>query len=205
MAYAEPVTDQLPEQEWDTYRVLTLPNVLSFIRLLGVPVFGWLILTSHDVLAVVLLAVFGATDWFDGWIARTFHQRSPLGAKLDPVADRLYILIAVVALTVRCIVPWWLTAALLLRDLMLIALVPSLSRSGRNALPVNFVGKSATMALLLAFPLVLVGSGHSLGIEWALWIGWVLAIIGTVLYWWAGFIYLQQTIALSRERRREIP
>lgn len=193
------------ESEWDTDRVLTVPNVLSFIRLLGVGVFGWLILSGHDVIAVALLIVFGATDWLDGYLARRLKQRTALGAKLDPVADRLYILMALVAMTVRGIVPWWFLVILLARDVMLVCLVPSLRRSGILALPVNLVGKAATMALLLAFPLVLVGSSSSLGWGWAWWTGWVLAVLGALLYWWAGTIYLEQTIALSRERRGRLP
>ncbi len=91
--------------EWDTEAVLTVPNVLSFIRLLGIPVFCWLILVGWDLAAVIMLAVFGVTDWFDGYLARTLKQRSRLGTRLDPIADRLYILAAVVVLLVRGIVP----------------------------------------------------------------------------------------------------
>lgn len=194
--------------QWDTDRVLTVPNVLSFIRLLAVGVFGWLILDGQDVAAVVLLAVSGATDWLDGFLARKFKQRTALGAKLDPVADRLYILMAIVALTVRGIMPWWLLVILVARDVMLVLLVPSLRRSGVVALPVNFVGKAATMCLLLALPLILLASTPMLDnasfgwIGWIGWIAWPLAALGAVLYWWAGGIYLHQTITLSKARRR---
>ena len=193
-------TVQTPPQ-WDTERVMTVPNVLSFFRLLAVGVFGWLILAGHDVAAVVLLIVSGATDWLDGFLARRLKQRTELGAKLDPVADRLYILMAIIALTVRGIVPLWLFALLLARDVMLVALVPSLRRSGITALPVNYVGKAATMCLLVAIPLILLGSSPTLDVVVAAWVGWPLAVLGAVLYWWAGGIYLQQTVALSRKRR----
>lgn len=188
--------------QWDTDRVMTVPNVLSFIRLLAVAVFGWLILAGYDVAAVVLLAVSGATDWLDGFLARKLRQRTELGAKLDPVADRLYILMAIVALAVRGIVPWWLLVVLIARDLMLVALMPSLRRSGVLALPVNRVGKAATMCLLLAFPLILLAASRSLGMPLVGWIGWILAVSGAVLYWWAGLMYLRQTVLLSQERRR---
>lgn len=187
--------------QWDTDRVFTVPNVLSFARLLAVGVFGWLILASHDVAAVVLLAVSGATDWLDGFLARKLNQRTELGAKLDPVVDRLYILVAIIALTARGIVPWWLLVILLARDVMLVLLVPSLRRSGVVALDVNRVGKAATLSLLLALPLILMAYSPALGIDFAGWIGWPLAALGAVLYWWAGIIYLQQTVALSRQRR----
>lgn len=188
--------------QWDTDRVMTLPNALSFVRLLAVGVFGWLILDGQDVAAVILLAASGATDWLDGFLARRLKQRTALGAKLDPVADRLYILMAMVALTVRGIMPWWLLAILVARDVMLVLLMPSLRRSGVLALPVNFVGKAATMCLLLALPLILLAATPMLEVAFFGWIGWPLAILGAILYWWAGGIYLQQTMILSRARRR---
>ena len=90
-----------PTRTWNTDQLLTIPNVLLFLRLLAVPVFGWLILAEHDLTAVILLTVSGTTDWLDGFLTRTLHQTSQLGARLDPVADRLYILTAVVVMTVR--------------------------------------------------------------------------------------------------------
>jgi cardiolipin synthase (CMP-forming) len=194
-----------PAPEWDTDRVLTIPNILSFVRLLGVPVFGWLIIAGHDVWAVAMLVVFGATDWLDGWLARKLRQRSPLGMRLDPAADRLYILMALVALVVRGIMPWWLLAVLVARDVMLLALVPAIrNATGKLALPVNRVGKAATMFLLLAFPLILVGSGKSLDVPAAWWVGVACAVLGTVLYWAAGAMYLRRTLEIRRESRDSI-
>ena len=189
-----------PTQVWDTDRLLTIPNVLSFLRLLAVPVFGWLILAGHDLAAVILLAASGATDWLDGFLARTLHQTSLLGARLDPVADRLYILTAVVVMMVRGLVPWWLPAIIIGRDLLLLCLLPSLRRSGRIALPVNLIGKAGTMFLLLAFPLMLIGSSGSFNVAAAEWTGWILAISGASAYWVAGFLYLRGTVELARER-----
>ncbi|MGO1383924.1 MAG: CDP-alcohol phosphatidyltransferase family protein [Arachnia sp.] len=180
---------------------MTLPNVLSFIRLLAVGVFGWLILEGQDVAAVILLAASGATDWLDGFLARRLKQRTALGAKLDPVADRLYILMAIIALTVRGMMPWWLLVILVARDVMLVLLMPSLRRSGILALPVNLVGKAATMCLLLALPLILLAATPMVELSFVGWIGWPLAVLGVILYWWAGGIYLHQTISLSRMRR----
>lgn len=190
-------------QQWDTDRVLTVPNVLSFIRLAGVPVFGWLIISGQDLWAIALLAVFGATDWLDGFLARRLRQRTALGAKLDPVADRLYILMAVVAMFLRGIVPWWLLAVLLARDVLLACLVPFLRRTGRLALPVTMVGKAGTMSLLIAFPTILAGTEHGFGLP-ALWVvGWVFAVVGAVLYWVAGFQYVAATVALVRAEGRD--
>lgn len=187
-----------PVQQWDTEAVLTVPNVLSFIRLLGIPAFCWLILVGQDVAAVSLLVVFGVTDWFDGYLARRLKQRSPLGAKLDPVADRLYILAAVIVLVLRGIVPWWFLVILLARDVVLALLVPALRKHGIVALPVNLTGKAATMALLMAFPLILIGHESSLGWAWAHWSGWTLGWIGAVLYWAACALYIGATVRLNR-------
>lgn len=188
-------------QEFDTDAVFTVPNVLSFIRLLGVPVFCWLILAGHDLAAVILLMVFGVTDWFDGYLARVLHQRSPLGAKLDPVADRLYILAAVIVMVIRGILPWWVFVLIFARDVMITLLVPVLKKHGLVALPVNMVGKTATMLLLMALPLILLGSQLSLGWEWAHWAGWVFGVAGIICYWIAGFMYVAATVRLQRSGR----
>ncbi|GAA3859085.1 CDP-alcohol phosphatidyltransferase family protein [Tessaracoccus defluvii] len=191
----------VPTQEWDTDRVFTIPNILSFIRLLAIPVFCWLILVGQDLAAVGMLAVFGATDWVDGYLARRLKQRTALGAKLDPVADRLYILATVFALLVREIVPWWFVAILLARDVMLALLVPVLRRHGLVALPVNMVGKLGTLLLLVSLPLILLGSPLSLDWQVAHWAGWILGWGGAVAYWTAGLLYVRETVLLAREPR----
>ncbi|MDO5093467.1 MAG: CDP-alcohol phosphatidyltransferase family protein [Propionibacteriaceae bacterium] len=192
-----------PTQEWDTDRLCTVPNALSFLRLLAVPVFGWLILVGHDMAAVILLAISGATDWLDGFLARRLNQTSELGARLDPIADRLYILTALLALAARWVVPWWFLVLLVARDAMLVGLLPSLRRSGRLALPVSLVGKAGTMLLLLAFPLILIGSPRSMGIAWVAWIGWPTAVGGAIAYWVAGADYVARTVRLARTREIE--
>ncbi len=179
-------------------RVWTIPNVISFARLIGVPFFFWMIWAHHDIAAIVLLAVASFSDLIDGRIARRFNQISRLGQVLDPAADRLYIFATVLGLAARGIIPWWLVALLVGRDMMLAALVPALRSRGYSSLPVNFIGKAATFCLLYALPLVLVGAG-----EWALApvftiIGWAFAVWGTALYWWAGGMYVRQAIELVR-------
>lgn len=192
----------LAEPSYDTDRVWTLPNVLSFLRLIGVPLFVWLILGPHDdLIAVVVLAIAGFTDWLDGHLARAWHQTSRVGQMLDPVADRLYIGAIVVSLAVRDLVPWWLVGVLLARELVLAAVVPLLRTRGYTSLPVHFIGKSATFCLLYAFPAVLLG-----GDTWQAAIvfkvlGWAFAIWGTGLYWWACLLYLRQTYHLLQTPR----
>jgi cardiolipin synthase (CMP-forming) len=178
-------------------RILTVPNVLSFARLLGVPVFLWLILGPQaDVAAFILLVLAGASDWVDGYLARRLDQRSELGVLLDPLADRLYIAATLLGLALRGLIPWWLVAILVLRELFLLTLLPRLRRSGRMALPVTYVGKSATFCLLWGFPLLLLGGIPTFGAA-ATAFGWAFALWGTYLYWWAGIRYAQQAVALG--------
>lgn len=175
-------------------RILTIPNLLSFARLLGVPLFLWLILVPEaDVWALVVLVVAGATDWVDGFLARALNQRSKLGILLDPLADRLYIAATLIGLALRDIIPWWLVLLLAARELMLLSLLPTLRRSGRLALPVTYVGKAATFSLFWGFPLLLLGGIPSWVGTLATACGWAFALWGTALYWWAGIRYVQQT------------
>src|SRR3954454_19098810 len=120
-------------------RVLTIPNALSLARLVGVPFFLWLVLNEHDAAAVAVLMVSGFTDWLDGKIARRWNQMSRVGQLLDPAADRLYILATLIGLTVRDVVPLWLTIALIGRDVLLSFTLPLLSRHGYGPLPVHFL------------------------------------------------------------------
>jgi cardiolipin synthase (CMP-forming) len=177
----------------------TIPNALSVLRLLGVPLFVWLLLGPHaDLAALIVLATAGFTDWLDGVLARALHQTSRLGALLDPAADRLYIVATLVALVLRHIVPWELAAVLLLRDLLLLLTVPGLRRLGLTALPVHYLGKAATFALLYAFPLLLLGEYHTGVAAVAKPIAWAFTLWGTGLYLWAGVLYLRQYRALMR-------
>ncbi|MFZ0189297.1 MAG: CDP-alcohol phosphatidyltransferase family protein [Streptosporangiaceae bacterium] len=183
-------------------RVLTIPNALSAARLAGVPVFLWLVLgprtATADYWAVALLIVAGATDWLDGKIARALNQGSRLGEVLDPAADRLYIAATIVALAVRDIIPWWLVAVLALRELVVGGALAVLKRRvGFGTLKVSLVGKTATLCLLYAFPLLFLGDHAGWGGTLARVIGWAFAVWGTVLYWWAAMLYLAQVRSLA--------
>jgi cardiolipin synthase len=190
---------EVQERRVQTDRVLTIPNMLSMARLVGVPVFLWLILwpefggPKNDGWALLILAFSGVSDYLDGKLARRWGQISRLGQILDPLADRLYIFSTLLGLTWREILPWWLTAILVGRDVFISTLLPILNRHGYGPLQVSFLGKAATFNLMYAFPLLLLGQGdgwiHSAAdaVSWA-FIGW-----GTVLYWWAGILYAIQT------------
>jgi cardiolipin synthase len=184
---------EVQHTEVQSDRVLTLPNVLSALRLLGVPLFLWLILVPEaDGWAVALLMVAGFTDWLDGYLARKWNQITRVGQLLDPVADRLYILATLIGLLLRGIVPAWLVLLLISRDLILAVVLAVLKRRGVTGLPVHFLGKAATFCLLYAFPLLLLGDGSGWLADTAKVFGWAFAVWGTALYWWAAVLYVGQ-------------
>jgi cardiolipin synthase (CMP-forming) len=183
-------TAEAPERIW------TIPNLISVARLLGVPVFLWLVLgvrtTAGDWWAVGLLIAAGLSDWLDGKIARALDQQSRLGQLLDPAADRLYIAATVIALAVRAIIPWWLVAVLAARELVMAVVLAILRRHGWAAFSVSFVGKTATLCLLYAFPLLFLGSHVASYAETARVAGWSFVIWGSALYWWSALLYIVQ-------------
>lgn len=194
--------DPILDTEVDTDAVWTVPNVLSLVRLAGAPVVLWLILgPQRDLLAVGVLALGGFTDWLDGRLARAWRQRSRVGRWLDPMADRAYIFAVVLALALREVIPWWLVAILVARDLLMAGLLRPLRSRGYFVLPSHLVGKVATFALLYAFPLVLLGSGPEPYAIVARVAGWAFVLWGTALYWWSGLLYLRQAQHLLRGTR----
>ena len=194
-AEPRPAEGGLPDRIW------TVPNVLSMARLAGVPVFVWLVLgPKADGWAVGLLIAAAATDWLDGKIARAWHQESRLGQVLDPAADRLYIGAMLIALAIRAIIPWWLVGVLVARELVLGVALLRLRARGWEPLQVSFVGKAATLCLLYAFPLLLLGAYGGPAAEVARVAGWAFGLWGTALYWWAAGLYLAQTWQLTGNR-----
>ncbi|MCE1177614.1 MAG: CDP-alcohol phosphatidyltransferase family protein [Micrococcales bacterium] len=181
-------------------RVWTLPNALSMLRLLLVPVFLWALFTSRDGLAMAVLMVSGASDYFDGKIARRFGLVSRMGQLLDPIADRLYILTTILALGWREIIPWWLVGLLLARDLFIVVLALIGRRHKVTDIAVHFIGKAATFNLLYAFPLLLLGHPDGLDVSWVLPIAWAFAWWGLALYWVGGLIYAVQLRDAIRSR-----
>ncbi len=194
---------EVQETEVTSDKVVTIPNILSFARLLGVPVFLWLILVPKaDGWAIALLVVAGATDWLDGYLARKWHQITRVGQLLDPIADRLYILATLIGLLLRDIIPLWLVVVLVGRDVVMAVVLFILKRRGITGLPVHFIGKAATFNLLYAFPLLLLGDGVGTFATVCRVLGWAFAIWGTALYWWAGALYIEQArrmLALKRQ------
>ncbi len=181
-------------------RVLTVPNVLSFVRLLLVPVFLYLLLVAHARgWAVAVLMFSGFSDWADGKIARLVaNQSSRLGELLDPLVDRIYMVTVPVALALYGAVPWWLVLTLLGRDAVLAATLPVLRSRGLAALPVTYIGKAATFALMSGFPLVLLGQWDALWSRVVLACGWAFLIWGLLLYLWSAVLYLMQVVLVVR-------
>jgi cardiolipin synthase len=193
-----PVVDReaLPDRVW------TLPNALSVLRLLGVPLFLWLLLgPEEDGWALVVLMVSGFTDWLDGKLARWLDQSSRLGALLDPAADRLYIVSTLIALAVREIVPVWLVAVLVGREIVLGLLLLVLRLYGYPPLQVHYLGKAATLLLLYAFPGLLIAAGEGWLATLTAPFAWALTIWGTALYLVAGVFYAIQVAGIVRAER----
>src|SRR5690349_24016923 len=181
-------------------RVLTVPNALSVLRLILVPVFLYLLFVANARgWAVGVLMFSGFSDWADGKIARLVaNQSSRLGELLDPLVDRIYMIIVPIALAVDGCVPWWIVLTLIGRDVVLAATLPVLRSRGLTALPVTYIGKAATFALMSGFPLILLGQWDALWSRVVLACGWAFLVWGMAMYLWSGVLYLIQVSMVVR-------
>ena len=172
----------------DESRILTVPNVITFLRLALLPVFLWLLFVEEDrATAAALLALLGITDFLDGYIARHFDQVSNLGKILDPVADRLIFIVGGGAILIDGSVPTWFAVLVLVRELLVSGATLGLAAMGARRIDVTWFGKAGTTGLLMAFPLFL-ASESELG-WWQGW-AWLAGIPGLVLSWYAAFLYV---------------
>jgi cardiolipin synthase len=183
--------------------VVNVPNLLSFLRILLVPVFLWLLLHQLFLAAIAVLAFAGLTDFLDGYLARKLNQTTKLGKMLDPVADRLYIFATLLALSATGYVPWWLAGLVILRDVLMLVSLPVLASVGYRSLPVHYLGKASTFALLYSFPLLMMGKIFTEAAFIITPIAWAFALWGVALYWWSGFVYLWQLVLLIRKERQK--
>ncbi|WP_410657867.1 CDP-alcohol phosphatidyltransferase family protein [Amycolatopsis sp. lyj-112] len=180
-------------------QALNVPNMLSILRLAGVPVFLWLLLgPEEDGWAFALLVFSALTDWLDGKLARWLNQMSRLGQLLDPAADRLYILATLIAFLIRDIIPWWVVAPLILREAVLGVCVLLLRRAGFAPPEVTYIGKGATFVLMYAFPFLLLTQGDSGLAAFARPVGYAFITWGGVLYVYSGVLYVVQTVRALR-------
>jgi len=186
--------------EPDLSRVVTIPNLISLGRLLCIPLFLWLLFgRDNRVAAASLLAVLGATDWVDGFIARRYNQVSTLGKVLDPTADRLLLAVGVIAILVYGAVPPVIAWLAIAREGSVAVLALVLAAMGAKRIDVIWWGKTGTFLLMIAFPLFLLGDGHGL----AHGVAWVVSVLGLIAGWYANLLYLPQGRKALREGRAE--
>ena len=170
--------------------LLNIPNALTALRALGVPVFLYLFLVAEEpVASFVVIALGGITDYLDGKVARALNQTSDFGAKFDPIVDRLYIAAVITALAIKDYLPWSLVIAIIARDLILFLVLIYQKSRGIPYFEVSFLGKAATFNLLYAFPFLLLEEVAVIG-PWCFAAGWSFAIWGISLYFYTGIQYL---------------
>lgn len=188
-----------PEEPTLLRQALNVPNLISILRLAGVPVFLWLLLgPEEDGWALALLIFSAFTDWLDGKLARWLNQMSKLGQLLDPAADRLYILATLIAFLLRDIIPWWVVAPLVLREAVVGVSILFLRRNGFAPPEVTYIGKGATFVLMYAFPFLLVMQGDSAVAAFSRPVGYAFITWGAVLYVWSGALYVIQSVRAIR-------
>ncbi|QBI21603.1 CDP-alcohol phosphatidyltransferase family protein [Egibacter rhizosphaerae] len=182
-----------------TGRIATVPNGITAVRLVGLPVFAWLVLGPEAFgWAFGLLVAIAATDWLDGYVARRFDQVSRLGIVIDPLVDRLLVVTTVVVLAVAGLVPWVLTILVLARDVLVVTGGFLLFGAAVPAIPVSRLGKAATALLLLGLPMFLLAA--ALDVTAVRGVAWVATITGLALYYVAGVQYARAALALRGDR-----
>lgn len=182
--------------------MVNIPNALTLLRALGVPLFLYLFLVAdRPILSFVVIALGGITDYLDGKIARALNQTSEFGAKFDPSVDRLYIAAVVVAMASKEYLPWSLVIALVIRDLLLLFVVAYQKIRNIPFLQVSYLGKAATFNLLYAFPFLLLEEVKYVG-GWCFVIGWAFAIWGIALYFYTGLQYLVKGLQRKKPHGR---
>jgi len=172
-----------------TNRVLTVPNALSALRLATVPVFLFLFVTGREEAAVIVYGAGAWTDFFDGYIARRLGQETELGKLLDPLADRIFIVALALALVAVGALSWWLTVAIVARDLLLLGVWPFFERRGVGRIAVNFTGKTATASLLFGLTWLALSETDFAWASFSDVVGTVFVVAGTILYYASAGMY----------------
>jgi cardiolipin synthase len=187
-------------------RILTIPNLITVVRLLCLPLFLWLLFVDENrVAAASLLGALGATDFVDGYIARHFDQASDLGKILDPVADRLLFFVGAGGILVDGSVPVWFAVAILVREVLVAAATLGLAALGARRIDVTWFGKAGTFANMFAFPFFL-ASESTVGWRDTAWVlAWISAIPGLVLSYYAAALYVPIARRALAEGRQANP
>lgn len=187
-------------------RVLTVPNLITVLRLGCIPVFLWLLFARDDrVAAAVLLGVLGATDWVDGYLARRLGQVSTVGKVLDPVADRLLFIVCVGGLIIHGAVPVGFSLAVVIREVLVGGAMVLFTLLGMKRFDVSWFGKAGTFGLMVAFPLFTLGSSDVSWAGAAQVLGWLTGIPAIVLSYAAAVLYvpmMRRALAEGRESRK---
>ena len=202
-SYAGGVTQpvEVPD-EVDEGRILTVPNVITLVRLLCLPLFLYLLFgRDNRAAAATLLALLGITDWVDGYVARHFHQVSNVGKVLDPVADRLLFFVGAGAILIDGSIPTWFAVLVLVRELVVSLAVVLLALLGARRIDVTWYGKAGTFALMCSVPLFLMSESTVGWADLARVGAWVTGIPGLVLSYYAAFLYVPMGIKALREGR----
>lgn len=185
-------------------RLMTIPNVLTFIRLCCLPVFLWLLFGNDSVAgAALLLGVLGMTDWVDGWVARRFHQQSEFGAIFDPTVDRVLFVVASISVIVHPGVSDWFVGLILVREILVGVMMVVGKLLGMKRFPVTTLGKRYTFLLMMAVPLLLLGTSDHPTADAAWVTGWVLGVPGLVLSWYTAVDYVPRVRAAVQAGRAE--
>jgi len=183
-------------------RILTAPNAVTALRLAGTGVFVWLLFGAHQQTpAAALLAVLGATDWVDGFIARRYHQVSTLGKVLDPLADRLLVATAVISVMIQHAAPLWFPIATIAREALVSGAVLLLASLGAERIDVLFVGKAGTFGLMFAYPTFLLAHGTAGWQDPVRIVAWIFGIPGLVLAWIAAAAYVPVAVRALKAGR----
>lgn len=185
-------------------RVMTFPNLLTFIRLCCLPLFLWLLFGRGEVAgAALLLGVLGMTDWVDGWMARRFRQESEFGAIFDPTVDRMLFVVASIAVIVHPGVPDWFVGLVLVREVLVGLMMITGKLLGMQRFPVTTLGKRYTFLLMMAVPLLLLGTSDHATADSAWVAGWVLGMPGLALSWYTAIDYIPRVRAAVWAGRAE--
>ncbi len=187
-------------------RVLTVPNLITLLRLFCLPIFLWLLFAIEDKAgAAWLLGALGATDWVDGWVARKFNQQSTFGAVFDPTVDRGLFIVAVFAIVVDQSMPPWFAIAVLVREISVAVAMVTATAFGMQRFAVSIWGKRYTFLLMFAVPLMLLAADDGRGASWVMLLAWVFGIPGIVLSYSTALAYIpeiRRNLHAGRRTRR---
>jgi cardiolipin synthase (CMP-forming) len=186
-------------------RVVTVPNLISVVRLLCAPMFVWLLADGERIAAAVVLGVLGASDWVDGWIARRFDQGSNVGKVLDPIADRVLLLVAAIALLADGAVPVVVGVLVLVREAIVSVAVLALALAGARRIDVQWSGKAGTLSVMFALPLFLLADSIDTGHALVLAAAWFFAVVGLALGYYAAITYVPMARDALQEGRVRHP